>query len=221
MEIVSSTMMTASLSLKYNSSNQHYKSAVYFSECAREIESSYNINSYFGNKIDQKYLSFVTSSIILFVASLEASINEFYCEAINKSPNTAKYIDDKIHSVIVEFWDEIERLPILQKYQKALFFLGAEKFSSGLLIYQDADNLIKLRDLLIHYKPEWDNELDEHKKIQNRLKGKFLLSPFYGTNSLWFPHQCLGHGCTKWANEVVISFMKEFCLKANISYRFY
>lgn len=221
LNIVTNTKFTVGLSMKYDFSNQHYKSAVHFSECSYEIESSYNNDSYFKDKIEQKYLSFVTSSIILFVASLEASINEFFCDVIDKNPELSKIIDEKTYSDIVEIWNENERSSILGKYQKALTFLRVEEFKKGLSIYQNTDKLIKLRNILLHYKPEWDNELDNHKKIQECLKGKFASSPFYGKTSLWFPHQCLGYGCTKWAKEVVTSFMKEFCIKVNIPNKFY
>jgi len=191
------------LILTYHISRQHLNSAKYFSSCAQEIESSTVLP--INDEVRSKHLAFVTGSIILSVAALESSINEFYCEAIDKNPNTLKGIDSIRLAIIAEFWEEIERLSILQKYQKALFFLGIPKFEEGNKVFQDAENLVKLRDLLIHYKPEWDNELNIHAKIEKRLNGKFPLSPFASMESLWFPHQCLGFGCSNWSIATIIT----------------
>ena len=75
----------------------------------------------------------------------------------------------------------------------------------------------KIRNALIHYRPEWDNEQKEHKKLKERLSGRFALNK-HGAG-LWFPHQCLGAGCAAWATNQAESFMTDFCQRLGIPNR--
>jgi len=219
--MISHSVGTANLSLIYNFSNQHYHAAVFFSECAQKIELDFYSNKVISAEQKNEYLNYTTSSVVFFIAALESSINELYYHASLGMTNSFKGISEEGRLFLSEFWPEIERLPILNKYLKALFLLKAEKIDLGAKVYQNIDNIVKLRDILIHFKPECDSDLVIQKKIQNRLKGKFKLTPFYDESYLWFPHRCLSYSCTKWVKESIIQFMQEFCKKANIPYRFY
>jgi hypothetical protein len=70
-----------------------------------------------------------------------------------------------------------ERVPVLGKYQSALRLAGVEPFDDGRAPFQDVESLVKLRDALVHYKPEWHNvESQPHHKREARLRGKFPLN---------------------------------------------
>src|SRR5262249_45431182 len=94
-----------------------------------------------------------------------------------------------------------------------------DPFKPGEDPYQSANNVIKLRDALVHYKPEWDDESGQHQNLENRLRAKFALNPYAPTGSLWFPHQCLGAGCANWAVAKTRSFSDEFCVRLAIPRR--
>jgi hypothetical protein len=157
--------------------------------------------------------------VVSTVAFLEASINEFYLEAQDKDKNSLAGLDERVLSLLAAFWEQVERGPILHKYQIALLVAGAEQFEKGKQPYQDADHLVKLRDALVHYKPQWDDELGPHRNLEERLRNKFPLNTLAQSGSLWFPHQCFGAGCADWAIGAAVSLMNEFCERLKLPLR--
>jgi hypothetical protein len=91
-----------------------------------------------------------------------------------------------------------------------------QRFEKGSEPFQGADGLVKMRNVLIHYRPEWDNELNEHKRVQDRVQGRFPLNPLADPGVLWFPDQCLGAGCADWAIKQAAEFVTEFCQRLGI-----
>ena len=83
----------------------------------------------------------------------------------------------------------------------------------------DTDNLRRLRNALVHYKPEWDTELKEHRNLEDRLDGRFPLNPYAHSNYAFFPKKCLGHGCAAWAVETSVAFLEEFFDRMNLPQR--
>jgi hypothetical protein len=205
---------TARLTRKHSLSRQHFWAADYFAKRAAEIEAKTKPLS---DEIRSQHRAYVTGAIISAVAALESSINELYLEA---QDHTLKGLDSGKVALLEQFWPEIEQYPILHKYQTALLIVGASKLDKGQSPYQDAESLRKLRNALIHYKPEWDNELDIHKDLEARLRSKFDECSFAQPSSLWFPHKCLGSGCARWSVDTISVFMREFCQRAQIPERF-
>jgi len=213
-----------SLRLKHSFSKQHHWAARYFSEEVARIETS---STKLSEQDKRKHRAYVTGAILSAVAALEASINEFYLEAQDRNKNTLSGLTDSELSALVNKWTTVkcsnkrfERLFILDKYQEALKSVGRKEFNRGGHQYQDADSLIYLRNALVHYKLEWDDETKVHSNIEARLKSKFLLNTFSDVKSLWFPHQCLGAGCAKWSVDIIELFMSEFCKVIGIPNRF-
>jgi len=206
-----------SMRVKHSFSKQHYSAASYFSNEAKKIENS-NANL---SKLDlSKHRTYITGTIFFAVAALEASINEFYLEVIDRNKNTLSSLNDTELSDLANIWKDVETKAILDKYQEALKSLGKKEFDRGRNPFQDTDSLITLRNALVHYKPEWDDETDVHKKIETRLHKKFSLNTFSKPKNLWFPHQCLGAGCARWSIDTIESFMSEFCKALGIVNRF-
>lgn len=110
---------------------------------------------------------------------------------------------------------------ILERYQKVMKLRGIEPFERGLEPYQSVDVLIKLRNALVHFKPEWHDEQKEHRKLGERLRGEFALNPFIteGTGVL-FPQRCMSYGCAKWAVDSTLAFMKEFSERMGLKFPF-
>lgn len=206
-----------SLRLKHSFSKQHYRTARYFSEEAAHIEnSSTNLSKVDGSK----HRAYVTGAILFAIAALEASINEFHLEALDGNKNTLSGLNDSQLSALANQWVTVEPLPVLEKYQEVLKSVGQKEFDRGRNPFQDTDLLIYLRNALIHYKPEWDDEAKVHQKIESCLHKKFSLNTLSNSKSLWFPHQCLGAGCAKWSVDTIESFMSEFCKVLEIPNRF-
>jgi hypothetical protein len=106
--------------------------------------------------------------------------------------------------------------PILEKFQLALALAGKDLFDRGKRPYQEVALLVRLRNALVHYVPEWvtyvspETEALENQGIKESLSGKFELNPLRGPADPFFPDRCLAYGCAKWAVTSCIEFADEF-----------
>ncbi|MGH8657397.1 MAG: hypothetical protein ACREV4_02620 [Gammaproteobacteria bacterium] len=105
---------------------------------------------------------------------------------------------------------------ILDKYQLALRFAENEPFKKGESPYQEIDTLIKIRNELIHYKPESLGGDNIH-RLEARLRGKFLENSLMaGSGNPYFPDKALGKGCADWSVASVTRFTDTFFSQLNI-----
>ena len=79
--------------------------------------------------------------------------------------------------------------------------------------------LIRLRNTLVHFKPEWVHLQKEHNKIGKALNGKFEMSPFLKPSEAIFPLRCMSHSMTKWAIRSSYSFIEVFSEVSTIENR--
>ncbi len=149
-------------------------------------------------------------------AALESRINEIFLFAVDKNMNVFNKYDTSKIELLSEVWPSVEQMPILTKYQIAILLSVNKKFDQGINPYQDADRLVRLRNALFHYKPEWNSALKGHKKLEDSLAGRFAISPFSHQNDVFFPKKCLGHGCAAWAVQTTKEFINLFYLMMNI-----
>lgn len=190
---------------------QHMMAAARFSRMCGEIEVA-NKGQPLGEFFDGQ-IGAVSATVMLATASLESNINEYLCEPEQMFPNLLK---DSPHALV----QLLEQKSILEKYQSVLSFRGVAEYAAGEPPYQDVDALIKLRNALVHFKPEWHDEQELHRKIEGRLKGRFEINPAIGENGVFFPQQCMSYGCTKWAVNVALEFMHDFSERSGLPYRF-
>ena len=86
----------------------------------------------------------------------------------------------------------------LEKWQWLLECCGHDRLDGGALPAQDAALLIRLRNALVHFKPENVAADDEH-ELEKRLRGKFLDNRLMqGSGNPWWPSHGLAHGCCEW-----------------------
>jgi hypothetical protein len=88
--------------------------------------------------------------------------------------------------------------------------------------YQSASSLVILRNAIIHFKPEWDDERRSHQTLEKRLSNLFRPSELTAQargGMVWFPYKCLGAGCARWAIDTVIKFNQKFSQKMEIRER--
>jgi hypothetical protein len=217
-ELHTTVSVRAEAQVKHSFSRQHFRAARYFAEKSHEIEQEIDRDTN-DETVKSVHRSYVTGAVISVVAGLESSINELYLEACDNNRNTLVGLNENAIAMLAEWWENIESCPILLKYQTALLLTSKEKFDRGARPYQDIDGLVRLRNALVHYKPEWDSELQVHEDLRNRLESRFQLNPFAAESSLWFPHRCLGSGCAMWAVDVSETFITDFCGRMGIPTR--
>jgi hypothetical protein len=205
--------------VKHNMARHHFAGARFFAARATAIESELLTAESKDEAEKADLRTYVVGAVVLAVMGLEACINEVYLDACDKNKQKLTGLDEREMTLLAEWWAEIEPRPLLLKYQHALLLLGKPALLKGENPHQDADHLIDLRNALTHYKPEWDDSLDVHGKLQARLADRFALNPLSGEASLWFPHRCLGSGCARWAVKTAESLVREFAARLGIAAR--
>jgi len=199
---------------RFNFAVQHLIAAARFARLCYTVEEA-NKGRPFGPFYDE-IISYVTAAVFSSVAALEANINEVFADA----QDGIITFDGFSPKLLNEIWDLIEDKPILEKYQFALVLRGRERMSEGDRENQFAGTLIKVRNALVHFKPEWDHEQQEHDKIGTQLRCKFKLSPFVDENAPIFPMRCMTHGFADWAVQSSLDFANRFVQEAGLPNRF-
>ena len=187
-------------------SRHHIISAHHFARSAESIES-------LGGDIPPsekwKYRAYVTGAVLSSIAYLSASINELYLDVRKLSESGEPQVRREL-DLLLDAWPRIARVQVLKRYQLALSVADADQYNPARMPYLDADNVIRLRDALLSYDPEWDDERGKRHTLESRMKHKFAPSPLVSSRRPWFPDQCLGSGCAKWAVESVQVFANDF-----------
>jgi hypothetical protein len=190
---------------------QHIFAAANFSRRADELE-HINAGKPFGAFFEEIVWN-VSAAILFAVAALEADANEVFMDA-------EMNLKEQDNDLIQRIWQLMEQKGILDKYEMALFLKNKKRLDKGEVVWRDTANLIKLRNALVHFKPEWADAKTEHKKIENRLNGRFRLSPFLSPESEFFPKRCMSHGCAEWAVKTALAFRTFFSQEADLPDRF-
>ncbi len=165
-----------------------------------------------------RYRAYVTGAVLSASAYLEASINELYLELQKLSATGDPPLRDEL-ALLLRAWPQIVRAPVLQKYQIALSVSDADQYNDTRPPFVDADSVMRLRDALLSYDPEWDDSRGRHQTLEKRLNKKFPPSPLVSSQRPWFPDRCLGAGCAKWAVLTVQLFHNDFCHRMAIPAR--
>jgi hypothetical protein len=112
----------------------------------------------------------------------------------------------------------------LDKFKTALELSKLEPFDTNTFPYQDITLVMKLRNALVHYKPESSKapmsddftSKDIH-IFEKRLKNKFPLNPLTSLGNPFFPDKCLSHGCSQWTVQSCIKFADLFYSKMGMA----
>lgn len=197
--------------VKLGFSNRLFTAARMFAEKSEAIEASEKALEWSQSNYNQN-ASFATAAVIMSAAALEAAINETYDRAVDKMYTEFPSLTEKQVDLIAQLWSIVERSPVIEKYDVALTAAGLDIIDHGCEPYQSAEALVYLRNIIMHYKPEWDDQLKELKKLENRLKDKFPPNQLTDLkwNMLWFPDRCLGAGCAKWACDAAYNYHIKF-----------
>lgn len=234
---VGKDQVTLNLRVRSVLSLSHIIAAAHFAKLSYNKETAYDSKN--SPELFYQHRAYITGSIITAASYLEATINEFFWDVTNGLYR--EQLAPDITEVISNMW-KVEVQPpnktkpeevysplddmkpsILQKFQIALILAQKELYHTGEAPYQDVYLLIKLRNDLVHYKPEEfctgkDYEKTFSKKWRKDLEKKIKkINPLADAGDCaFFPHKCLSYGCAKWAVESSIKFTDEFFLKLGL-----
>jgi hypothetical protein len=121
---------------------------------------------------------------------------------------TSKVVVDKL-------WELLESKPVLDKFEAAMLLLGKAAINRGEHPGQDVAALVRLRNGIAHFKPEWDGEQTSHESLSKLLKGRFAESPYFPNDGM-FPRRWITHAATSWAVTSATSFVLVFEKQAGL-----
>jgi hypothetical protein len=202
--------MTASLALRMNYSVPHLLSAAMFSRRVGQIEME-NAGKSFGPFWDD-LLANATACIFLSVAGLEAYVNELFSDKHVTFPSVEKKLLETV-------WAAFEQKTILERFDLVLILRAKPTLEKGAEPYQSVQALIRLRNALMHFKPEWDHQQIEHKKLSNHLRTYFGPNEHMRSDLGVFPRAWVSHGCTTWALNSVYDFLEHFEARGELPHR--
>lgn len=184
------------ISMRSYLSTHHLWGAQHLAASAAEIEAQHQGRSRF----DVRHRAFVMSSIVESVSFLEAAVNEIFQDAWDAHSSYVGHVPERMRERLRAYWRTAgDSASIFSKYQVALGMLEREPLDVGAEPYQSAFLVVKLRNLLVHFKPETTSAAEEQ-NIVRQLGTKFgenkLMS---GSGNPFFPDKCLGAECASWA----------------------
>jgi hypothetical protein len=158
-----------------------------------------------------EHRSYVLGAVSSSVGYLESCINEVFANCAEGYGGDL-ILGSRQTEMLGRTWriQGCSRLSTLSKYALALAVLGKEAIPDVDRVSQNASLLIRLRNWLIHFQPEWaeavdeDEEPEESHRLAKALKGNFKLNPFRKTCDFEFPDRYLSGGCAEWAGLVAL-----------------
>ena len=196
---------TTTMRTRANLALQHLFAACRFSARVGQVEAE-NAGQPFGSFWDE-ILQHSLGVAALTVAALESYANEMYFEGAVLKPG--------LNSAAAELAEVVDKEGILRKYAIALSIAAGKRLNMGIASTQNADALIRLRNAVLHFRPEWFDEQDKHDKLSKVLHHKFKPSPFLPNEPI-FPRAWASHSFTVWALQSTVAFIEHFHSEAGL-----
>lgn len=139
----------------------------------------------------------------LSVACLESYANQFYADGAIGSGIPNEAATSKIA-------DLVDREDILTKLDLILTIRSGRALDRGATVVQNVDAIIKLRNAVVHFRPEWHDEQARHAKLSRQLNHRFTGSPFLPGEPL-FPRAWASGSFATWALSSTVAFLDYYC----------
>jgi hypothetical protein len=200
-----------SISVRSYFSTYHLWSARNFATMVKEIEDNFSGRQQF----DIRHRSYSISAILSAVAFIEAAINEVFQDAADNNSGCMRFPSTEVQkglSIIWQHTEEKNKTPfsILDKYQLALSLSSNKEFETDNNPYQDISLVIKLRNMLVHFKPDSISAEEAH-KFEKKVRGRFPENKLMeGAMNPYYPDRMLGYGCAIWGVESALNLADEF-----------
>lgn len=204
-------------------SRDHLEAAILFGVQAREIEAQRTRPLLFhaSSEIQSAAMACVFSS----VGYLEATINELFSHAVEENVQPSADGGPQEVARFKQLWKlGVPKSSVLDKYDTALTLCDRDAFQKGTAPYQPVALLIKLRNALTHFVPEWQpgggwpHEDAELAKLSKSLRTAFPENRLAEEFQPYFPYRCLGYGSSKWAVTSSIAFVTDFRARLGLGF---
>jgi hypothetical protein len=166
-----------------------------------------NIHQPFGAHWEE-ILHEALSVAVLTCAALESYANELYFEGQAFDGVLSREASAQLTSLV-------DRQSVLSKYSFALAIRNGRSLGMHADPMQSAKALIKLRNAVVHFRPEWFGEDADHAKLSRLLNTKFEHSPFLKGEPL-FPRAWASADFSRWALRSTVAFLDHFYQVADL-----
>jgi hypothetical protein len=196
--------MSARVGVRSYMSTWALAAAKRFAATAADIEREHPGD--WGDPHREQHIDCSMSAVLHSATFVEAMINELFADAADEHGLTSDGylapLDRSVIEMMAAWWTETNdgQARTMLKYQLLLLFAGAAKLDSGCEPYQSVDLVIRLRNLIVHFRPT-TVFADEPDRLMDALRSKrFALNGLLPPNSHPFwPSAVLGAGCAAWA----------------------
>lgn len=204
--VLPSLKMTATGKTRMNLALHHLFGACRFTARIRQIEQVHETDAFgpFWEEVLHNALGVAT----LTVACLECYANELYFEGSILSATLNPTATNAVAALI-------DKESILKKYDVALAIRSDKQLPYDAAVVQNVDALIRLRNAVVHFRPEWFAETGAHDRLSRRLEHKFSPSRFLSGEPL-FPRAWASGSFSVWALKTAVEFLDYFCPEANV-----
>lgn len=178
--------------------------------------------------VDYQVRSFAVMAIQESVAFLEARVNTVWQDAADREEG-AEVGNPRLDGLTVEtivllreLWkyDPVQRsLSLLEKFDAVLRTARKPEMDKSRSPFQDIEPLIRLRNALVHFKPEtqWSDEVHH---LEARLQHRIPANPLMAGTGPWFPHHPLCAGVAEWAWRSCVAFAQEWEARLDLTDRY-
>lgn len=168
--------------------------------------------------------AFIHGAIILSYSSLEAALNEIlHIHALTEDSPLNESERNIVYSITQGELVPKKNQTTLGRFNMLLRIMGKPEINSGNKIYQNADIVRALRNMIVHPTPgrvttfmeseEYDYSFQQ--EIVRKLRGPLKLS-----RSATFPKDILTKECAEWAVSACEEFLHHFILTSGIDIGF-
>jgi hypothetical protein len=190
------------LSMRHYFSTNFLWSALHTSRLVGELETAEGECPRF----DMAHRSLASSSVIASATFLDAAVSELFQDAHDghglRDDGYLAPLSPQVVATMATVWRATKSgryLDPLEKWQWLLECCGHERLDQGIAPVQDAALLIRLRNALVHFKPE-NVAADEGHELEKSLRRKFPDNRLMeGSGNPWWPSHGLAHGCCVWS----------------------
>jgi hypothetical protein len=189
-----------------------------FASKAAAVEAQHDEDS----KFNLEHRAYVISAVMNAASFLEPMVNELFQDAADDHGTTGDgYIaplTSRTRELMSEWWAASGRgfERVLDQAQLLLVFAGAQKLDRGAQPFQDASQLVALRNALVHYRPE-DVAAEVDHRFTTTLRSRFADNALMaGSGNAWWPDHALGAGCAGWAFDTAKSTADEISSRMGI-----
>lgn len=209
--------VSAQLRVRADHSVTHLRGAALFASDCKPLEAEYQWPA--TREVLLRHVASASGAVVLSVCALEAFANELQLAA---GDGLGSSLDPVVEAspLIHRLWYSVENAPLLPRFQWVLEVCGLPTLDLGALPSQAVSDLIVIRNALVHYRTEWTDDASTSTQLEDRLAGKFVENLLCTQSQLFFPYRCLGHGCGAWAVRTVLDFVREYCDRLSLPYRF-